>query len=305
MVKNSNAIIVEPSETLTTDEVLVATNAGTKRKPTKMPSKVWIHFTKNEGDRVFTITVDNASANDVAIKYVKKKLSNWVVDGIILEGEFFHVRCCAHILNLIVTEGLKDIHESIISIRNDVRYVRSSPSRLHKFKKCDEHEKIECKGNVILDVCAWWNSTYLMLESALNFQKAFERLEEEDGNYISYFLEDESGKRKMGPPRFDDWEISRVFVKFLKKFYDATLKFSASLSVTSNQYFHEVFSIQYELIVLSTNTDPFLGTMTTSMKRKYDKYWGSIESINKLVLISIVLDRRYKLDYVTFCLGHF
>ncbi|KAK3229149.1 hypothetical protein Dsin_001030 [Dipteronia sinensis] len=40
------------------------------------------------------------------------------------------------------------------------------------------------------------------------------------------------------------------------------------------------------------------------MKQKYDKYWGSIESINKLLLISIVLDPRYKLDYVTFCLSH-
>ncbi|KAK2633714.1 hypothetical protein Ddye_028506 [Dipteronia dyeriana] len=255
-------------------------------------------------DRVFTITVDNASANDVAIKYVKNKLSNWVADGIILECEFFYVRCCAHILNPIVTEGLKDLRESIISIRNGVRYVRSSPSRLYKIKKCDEHEKIECKGNVILDVCTRWNFTYLMLGSDLKFQKAFERLEEKDGNYVSYFLEDESGKRKMGPPRFDDWETSRVFVKFLKKFYDATLKFSASLSVTSNQYFQEVFSIQSELIELSTNTDHFLGIMATSMKRNYDKYWGSIESINKLLLISIVLDPRYKLDYVTFYFGY-
>ncbi|TXG66426.1 hypothetical protein EZV62_007701 [Acer yangbiense] len=242
MAENSNATTVEPSEILTTDEALVATDAGTKRRPTKTPSKVWIHFTQNEGahfidsgwelhkrilnfcvvpnhkgetigkiieaclldwgiERVFTITVDNASANDVAVKYVKRKLSNWVTDGIILE-------------------------------------------------------------------------------------------------------EDESVKRKMGPPRFDDWETSKVFVKFLKKFYDATLKFSASLSVTSNLYFHEVFSIQSELTELSTNTDPFLGTMPTSMKRKYDKYWCSIESINKLLLISVVLDPRYKLDYVTFCLGH-
>ncbi|KAK3230411.1 hypothetical protein Dsin_002292 [Dipteronia sinensis] len=244
MAENSNATIVEPSGTLTTDEVLVATNAGTKRRPTKTPSKVWIHFIKMKEeidvlvvtagetirkiievcliewgiDRVFMITVDNASVNDVAIKYVKRKLSNWVADGIILE--------------------------------------------------------------------------------------AFERLEEEDGNYVTYFLEDESGKRKMRPPRFNDWETSRVFVKFLKKFYDATLKFSASLSVTSNLYFYEVFSIQSELTKLSTNTNPFLDTMATSMKRKYDKYWGSIESINKLLLISIVLDPRCKLDYVTFCLGH-
>ncbi|KAK2646104.1 hypothetical protein Ddye_021299 [Dipteronia dyeriana] len=49
MVENSNATTVEPFETLTTNEVLVTTNAGTKRKPTKTPSKVWIHFTKIEG----------------------------------------------------------------------------------------------------------------------------------------------------------------------------------------------------------------------------------------------------------------
>ena len=49
MAENLNTTTVEPSETLTTDVVLVATNAGTKRKPTKTPSKVWIHFTKNEG----------------------------------------------------------------------------------------------------------------------------------------------------------------------------------------------------------------------------------------------------------------
>ncbi|KAK3219013.1 hypothetical protein Dsin_012983 [Dipteronia sinensis] len=50
---------------------------------------------------------------------------------------------------------------------------------------------------------------------------------------------------------------------------------------------------------LSTNTDPFLGTIATSMKRKFNKYWDSIESINKLLL-----DPRYKLEYVKFCLGH-
>ncbi|KAK2655150.1 hypothetical protein Ddye_008202 [Dipteronia dyeriana] len=169
MTENSNAIIVEPFETLTTDEVLVATNARRKESQRKRHQNCGFTSPKMKEvidilvniagetigkiieaclldwgiDRVFTITIDNASANDVAIiKYVKKELSNWVADGIILEGEFFHVRCCAHILNLIVTEGLKDIHESIISIRNVMRYVRSSPSRLHKFKKCVEHEKI-------------------------------------------------------------------------------------------------------------------------------------------------------------------
>ena len=45
-------------------------------------------------------TVDNANSNDVAIDYVKKNTKER--DSTILGGEFMYVRCCAHILNLIV-----------------------------------------------------------------------------------------------------------------------------------------------------------------------------------------------------------
>ena len=39
-------------------------------------------------------------------------------DNSILGGEFMYMRCCAHILNLIVQRGLKSIHESIAKVRN-------------------------------------------------------------------------------------------------------------------------------------------------------------------------------------------
>ena len=40
-------------------------------------------------DRLFTVTVDNASSNDVAIDYVKKKTKER--DSSILGGEFMHI----------------------------------------------------------------------------------------------------------------------------------------------------------------------------------------------------------------------
>ncbi|KAA0058814.1 zinc finger BED domain-containing protein RICESLEEPER 3-like [Cucumis melo var. makuwa] len=43
--------------------------------------------------------------------------------------------------------------------------------------------------------------------------------------------------------------------------------------------------------------------MAINMKSKYDKYWGSIEKINKLVFLAVVLNPRYELDYVGFCFG--
>ena len=74
-------------------------------------------------DRLFTITADNVSSNDVAINYVKKKTKER--DHSILSGEFMHRRCCVHILNLIVQNGLKSIHESIAKVQNVVRYVKA------------------------------------------------------------------------------------------------------------------------------------------------------------------------------------
>ena len=37
--------------------------------------------------------------------------------------------------------------------------------------------------------------------------------------------------------------------------------------------------------------------VATSMKAKFNKYWGSFEVINKLIMIAHVLDPRYKLQW--------
>ena len=84
-------------------------------------------------ERVFTIVVDNASANKVAIRYLTNKLKTWKDDALVLNGHFMHVRCCAHIMNLIINEGLKKLDNNIISIRNVIKYVRSYIARLKAF----------------------------------------------------------------------------------------------------------------------------------------------------------------------------
>ena len=69
--------------------------------------------------KVFAVTVDNAASNSVALDKVKEFLKE-KNDGLVLNGEMFHVRCSAHILNLIVGDGLKELSYSISSIRNAV-----------------------------------------------------------------------------------------------------------------------------------------------------------------------------------------
>ena len=80
---------------------------------------------------IFTITVDNATSNDAALEYVKMRTCNKL--GAILESQFMHMTCCAHILNLIVTKGLKEVEESIVRVRSAMKYVKSSPARFEKY----------------------------------------------------------------------------------------------------------------------------------------------------------------------------
>ncbi|KAL0291119.1 UNVERIFIED_CONTAM: Zinc finger BED domain-containing protein DAYSLEEPER [Sesamum angustifolium] len=133
---------------------------------------------------ILTLTVDNASSNDLAIDYLKRN-TKWKRS--ILDNRFLHVRCCAHIVNLIVKDGLNEQSKCIVRIRNAIKYVRSSPSRFRIFKKCVDMEKIESKHLVSLDIDTRWNSTYLMLEHAEKFEWAFKRLEREDNAYALYF----------------------------------------------------------------------------------------------------------------------
>ena len=37
------------------------------------------------------------------------------------------------------------------------------------------------------------------------------------------------------------------------------------------------------------------------MKAKYDKYWGTIEKINPILFVVVLLDPRFKEAYVAIC----
>ena len=91
-----------------------------------------------------------------------------------------HLRCVAHILNLIVQDGLTEYHDSISKVREVVRYVRASPARIQKLQECAKQAKITSKTTICLGVGTRWNSTYLILDVAEKYQKAFERMEMHD-----------------------------------------------------------------------------------------------------------------------------
>ncbi|XP_019177888.1 PREDICTED: zinc finger BED domain-containing protein RICESLEEPER 2-like [Ipomoea nil] len=205
------------------------------------------------------------------------------------------MRCIAHILNLVVQDGLKQCDISVKRVKEVVRYVRNSPSRLKKFRDLAEYSGIEQKTSLCLDVPTRWNSTYLMLQSALIYQKVFD----------DYEYSDNSFKSDLGDsiPTSLDWESVNNLVKLLKCFYEMTIRISGSLYVTANTFFSEISDL-YCILNEMVEADGAVKLMGANMKAKFEKYWGDIDKMNYMIFFANILDPRDKLEYMPTQLLH-
>lgn len=205
--------------------------------------------------------------------------------GVLLcDGEFFHIRCCAHILNLIVQEGLKEIDDSVKKVRESIKYVKGSQGRKQKFLECVKQVSLNNSKGLRQDVPTRWNSTYLMLEGAIIYRRAFLHLQLSDSNY------------KHCPSK-EEWEKVEKICDFLKLFYNVTCLFSGSTYSTSNLYFQEVFVIYLSIVKGMQSSDSFIKCMATQMNLKFEKYW---KHHSLILAMATVLDPHYKLQFVEF-----
>ncbi|KAF7123264.1 hypothetical protein RHSIM_Rhsim12G0084900 [Rhododendron simsii] len=112
--------------------------------------------------KIFTLTLDNAKYNDGLVDVLKRHIL--LSNSLSCDGQFFHIRCGAHVLNLIVQDGLKVIEEAIHSVRESVKYVKGSEARAIKFAECLAQLPSSCSKKVRQDIVTRWNSIYSMLE---------------------------------------------------------------------------------------------------------------------------------------------
>ncbi|CAK8563416.1 unnamed protein product [Lathyrus sativus] len=152
---------------------------------------------------------------------------------------------------------------------------------------------MDCKGLVSLDVETRRNSTYLRLVSASKHERTFEELGFPDKRYVN-----ELTKKGKGVPTKDDWKHINLIIAFLKLFYDATIHISGSSYLTSNIYMFEVLGIGKSIADMCASEDEHLRPAAQKMKKKYDKYWGSHEKLNMILLIALVFDPRRKIKLV-------
>lgn len=230
--------------------------------------------------KAFSMTVDNASSMDVMINRLKSDLHS--SSPLPCMGKYFHVRCCAHILNLIVQCGLKTVDDSVTKLREVVLYIASSDLRKCKFEECVTDSKCAFEGNLKYDVSTRWNSTFHMLKKAVEAKDALNLFvnREHDLNIRLSIL---------------DWDTIEFICKFLEPFNAVTNLFSGSDYPTANQYLANVVAIEKLLVLAHCHEIPSIQVMCVDMMEKYEKYWSEHSII---LSVAVVLDPRYKLRFV-------
>lgn len=234
-------------------------------------------------EKIGTIVVDNAKANDVALRNLKDTFS--IRNPLPVEGKLFHARCCAHVLNLCVQDGLRPIEPIVDRIRDGVKYVAASEGRRNKFAEISTQLHLKSR-KLILDVSTRWNSTYNMLQCAIGFKQVFKQYGASDVGFQNYV------------PEKEDWEKVEWVCSILGAFNEVTKIVSGTHYPTSNLFLSEIKMVKHILDKRATDPNLHIREMTEAMKEKFDKYWG--ES-NLVMSIGAVLDPRFKMKLPTFC----
>jgi hypothetical protein len=243
------------------------------------------HIEKN----LSTLTLDNCSVNDNLMKNMigtngddlaKNKAAmegKLPLLACMLKAKLIHMHCAAHILNLIVKDGMSVMDKGIDKVRDSVAYWSATPKIYEKFEKIAAQMKGKYEKRIALDCKTRWNSTYIMLSTTLTYQDIFECL----------------ASHAPCVPSEDDWKFARELCGRLKMFHDVTELLSGTRYVTANLFFPKICNIFLAIRKWQSSDIPMVEEMSIKMKEKFNKYWSDV---HVLMANAAVLDPRYKLQ---------
>ena len=229
-------------------------------------------------DKIFTITLDNASNNNVAIQRLKRFCQ--INDD---HAKLFHVRCCAHILNLTVKDGLKQVDSTLEKIRDIAYNINCSRAKHELFFYCCKIANMKRK-NISLDIPTRWNSTYKLLQNITKYKKVVQlyemQLSKNNNNDVDQHVLNDY-----------DWHIADLLRYLFEIFDTSTNIFCSVYYPTSHRVSMQITSI-YMVLQNYLSYEIFNDTIF-AMIEKIKKYWGEIPLI---YYIGLIVDPRLKFD---------
>ncbi|MBA0876049.1 hypothetical protein Goshw_007186 [Gossypium schwendimanii] len=136
--------------------------------------------------------------NDAAIRMLKDSLS--FHKRLCLNGKLFHVRCCAHILILLVHDGLSKFEDVIDNVRENVKHIIASTMHLTMFSDIEAPRQIRIVRHSLYELYKEYMDEYV----ATNVGTSMENGVQESGvNNASTTSRIGKGKVMTGRRSFD------------------------------------------------------------------------------------------------------
>ena len=234
-------------------------------------------------EKVFAVTLDNASSNVSAMRMLRPILSKYLDLEVPVEDPrhpetavttmFLHQRCACHIINLIVKEALDYLKPLIKVFRTAISFLNSSNQRIAAYKNyCIASSYRPRKFQLDMDVR--WNSTYLMLKTLFPHKDPFTTF------IHANYPRGEGGELLLTE---EHWVVAEKVFKFLELFYDATVALSGVYYPTSPLMLHYLVKIAIHLNKYVN--DIHLRNVVQPMVDKYNKYWRDIPLLYSFAFI--------------------
>ncbi|WVZ49500.1 hypothetical protein U9M48_000856 [Paspalum notatum var. saurae] len=249
-------------------------------------------------DKVFAITLDNASSNNTAMKYLRPFLSGYLgvpapvlpetpndddthtpSDDDDLSTMFLHQRCCCHVINLGVKAGLDPLKAYVDDFRTAITFLNASNQRIAAYKSyCMSMAVRPRKFGVDMDVR--WNSTCLMLKHLVPYKSTF-----------SVFIKTQYPLNRDGTPLLTDnhWLVAEKILSFLELFYESTVALSGVYYPTAPLMVHHILRIARHLNAYEN--DPLLRCAVVPMKDKFLKF--PIDVCTKLTKVFNMYESKF------------
>ena len=240
----------------------------------KMLRKVFTKYHLQQ--KIFSITLDNASNNINSMSRLKMEFEPP------LNGDFYHSRCVAHIINLVVQAGLNhpvmhQLKDCFIQMLHEI--FKKGPKRYNAYVRlCTKAKKHWLSPN--LDCDTRWNSTYIMFLSAIR-QKVT----------LQYFHDQLSQKGYVVPFNVEHWDTIERLTRLLEVFYNATKKLSGVYYPTSHLVLEQLYYMCSSLSSFELTGGVF-SNMVIPMKEKLVKYF---ESLPPVITCAAALNPCYNL----------
>ncbi|KAI4331198.1 hypothetical protein MLD38_029407 [Melastoma candidum] len=238
----------------------------------------------NLESKLFTLAVDQSVSNNNHVANLRGLLA--LKNPHMLDGQLLLRNCYARVLSHLTQDALGSMARTIKKIRDSVKYVKTSEAHEEKFDELKQQLNVLSNKVLLIDDATKWDTTYKMLVAACELKEVFACFDTSDPDYDCTLV-----------PSMDEWKQVETLCSYVKILFDAARVLTRPMYPTANIFFHEVTRIQLDLTHAAMSQDPFVSSLTKTLKEKFDRFWKQ----SCLVLaIAVVMDPRFKMKLVEF-----